>query len=82
MAQPDKQRTTRHRPSPILVCAVAYSLAFLAIIWHYYPGRIDRPEKIHFEPTPEQKVFYNEAFDARQARYARIARQAAALCHI
>jgi ubiquinone/menaquinone biosynthesis C-methylase UbiE len=42
-----------------------------------YPRRTDPPETIHFQPTPEQQQFYDAAFDAGQARYETIARNAA-----
>jgi hypothetical protein len=40
------------------------------------------PEVIHFQPTPEQQEFYNAAFDPRQERYERTAREAAERLHI
>ena len=49
----------------------------LAVIWHYYPARTDAPEAIHFQPTAEQQEYYNAAFDARQARYEKIAAEQA-----
>ena len=70
------------RPSPLKVCAGFYAVIFLAIVFHFYPGRTDRPEKIHFQPTPEQQVFYDAAFDTQQARYEVIARYAARELHV
>ena len=69
------------RPSPLRVCAAVYAIAFLAIVVHFYPNRTDPPEAIHFQPTPEQQL-YNAAFDAQQARYEVMARNAAKLFHI
>jgi ubiquinone/menaquinone biosynthesis C-methylase UbiE len=74
--------TKRRRVSPIITCAASYGLIFLAIVWHYYPSRVDPPEAIHFQPTSEQQEFYDGAFAARQARYAEIARRAAVLYHV
>jgi ubiquinone/menaquinone biosynthesis C-methylase UbiE len=59
-----------------------YALAYLAILFHFYPSRTDPAEAIHFQPTPEQQDFYNVAFDAQQARYEVIARNKARLFHI
>jgi SAM-dependent methyltransferase len=59
-----------------------YALIYLAIIIHFYPSRTDPPEAIHFQPTPEQQVFYDEAFDSRQARYDSIVRSVAERMHI
>lgn len=70
------------RPSPLKLCACVYGLIFLGIFVHFYPGRTDPPEAIHFQPTPEQQDFYNAAFDAQQARYEVIARYAARVLHI
>src|SRR3954467_15163129 len=50
-----------------------YLAAFGVIVWHNYPSRIDPPEAIHFQPTPEQQQYYNVAFDPQQARYEQIA---------
>src|SRR4051794_25118670 len=54
-----------------------YLAAFGVILWHYFPTRTDPPEAIHFQPTPEQQEYYNLAFDPQQARYERIAAEAA-----
>lgn len=72
----------RRRPSPLIVCAAFYGLIFLAIVWHYYPNRVDVAEAIHFQPTPEQQAFYNEAFDPQQARYQALGRLNAVTFHI
>lgn len=48
---------------------VTYLALSAAVIWHYYPSRTDAPEAIHFEPTPEQQIYYNVAFDPEQAKY-------------
>src|SRR3954462_8852752 len=66
----------------VVACAAACALIFLAIVYHYYPSRVDPPEAIHFQPTGEQQEFYDSAFAARQARYAEIARQSAVRNHI
>ena len=50
-----------------------YLVLCAAVIWHYYPSRTDAPEAIHFEPTPEQQIYYNVAFDPQQAKYEEIA---------
>ena len=71
-----------HRPSPLKACLGGYAAVFLVIVFHFYPGCTDPPEAIHFQPTPEQQEFYNVAFDAQQARYEIIARNAARLFHI
>jgi ubiquinone/menaquinone biosynthesis C-methylase UbiE len=70
------------RPSLVKACLGVYAVAFLAIVFHFYPSRTDRPETIHFQPTPKQQEFYNAAFDAQQARYEVIARKAARVFHI
>ncbi len=70
------------RPSPLKFCVGVYVVAYLAILFHFYPSRTDPPEAIHFQPTPEQQDFYNVAFDAQQARYEVIARDKARLFHI
>ena len=70
------------RPSPLKVCVGLYLLVFLAIVIHFYPTRTDPPEVIHFQPTPEQQVFYDSAFDSRQARYDSIVRGVAERMHI
>jgi ubiquinone/menaquinone biosynthesis C-methylase UbiE len=75
-------RTPRGRPSPLTVCALFYGTIFALILFHYYPGRTDPPEAIHFQPTAEQQDFYNVAFDAQQARYEVIASEAAQRMHI
>ena len=54
-----------------------YLALFGAVVWHYFPTRTDPPEAIHFQPTPEQQEYYNLAFDPQQARYERIAAEAA-----
>ncbi len=73
---------SKRLPSPFLVCAVFYLIVFLVIVLHFFPYRTDAPEAIHFQPAPEQQAFYNAAFDAQQARYAMIARNAARVFHI
>jgi ubiquinone/menaquinone biosynthesis C-methylase UbiE len=70
------------KPSPLTVCGVFYGLVFVAIICHYYPYRVDLPEAIHFQPTPEQQAFYNEAFDPQEARYKELGRLNAIRFHI
>jgi len=70
------------RPSPLKTCVGVYTIAFLAIVFHFYPSRTDPPETIHFQPTPEQQEFYNAAFNAQQARYEVIAREGARVAHI
>ena len=70
------------RLSPLKVCAGSYAIVLVAIVFHFYPSRTDPPEKIHFQPTPEQQEFYDAAFDAQQARYEVIARYAAQEFHI
>ncbi len=70
------------RPSLLKACSVSYGLIFLAIVWHYYPDRVDVAQPIHFRPTPEQQAFYNEAFDPQQARYEALGRLNAATFHI
>lgn len=82
MPKPSKPSGARRRPSPLKVCIAVYGLIFLAVLYHYYPSRVDRAEIIHFQPTPEQQAFYDEGFDAQQARYAQVAREAAALFHV
>jgi SAM-dependent methyltransferase len=69
------------RPSPLKLCLALYAVIFLAILVHFYPGRTDPPEAIHFQPTPDQQVFYNAAFDPQQSRYEAIARNAAKMFH-
>jgi len=70
------------RPSPVKVCVATYAVIYLAIIIHFYPSRTDPPEVIHFQPTPEQQVFYDAAFDSKQARYDSIVRGVAEREHI
>ncbi len=69
------------RLSPLKLCLALYAVIFLAILVHFYPGRTDAPEAIHFEPTPVQQVYYNAAFDPQQSRYETIARKAAQAFH-
>ena len=64
------------RPSPLKVCVGVYAVAFLAIVFNFCPSHTDPPEAIHFQPTPEQKEFYNAAFDVQEARYEVMARHA------
>ena len=54
----------------------------LCLIGHFYPSRVDPPETIHFQATPEQQQFYDSAYDPQQERYERNARTAAQLFHI
>ncbi len=72
----------RPRSRPLVFCAVFYALVFAAIVAHYYPYRVDAPEVIHFQPSPEQQDFYNVAFDERQLRYQETARRTAEAFHI
>jgi ubiquinone/menaquinone biosynthesis C-methylase UbiE len=70
------------RPSPFVICGLFYGLVYLALIFHFYPSRVDKPEAIHFQPTAEQQEFYDAAFIAQQARYESMARLAAKLYRI
>src|SRR5579859_1027277 len=71
-----------HAPSKLRGCIVLCLVIFLVVVFHYYPNRVDSPEAIHFQPTQEQQVFYDAAYEAQQARYESIARRAAQMYHI
>src|SRR5438067_101991 len=71
-----------HRPSPIRFCAGFYAVVFVGVIAHYYPYRVDRPEVIHFQPTPEQQEYYDTAFDLQQIKYQETARRTAKAFHV